>query len=267
MPKITANDINLYYEIHGQGQPLVFVAGFSGDHTVWQDIVADFAKKYQVVVFDNRGIGQSDCPDYAYTTEMMADDTIGLVKALQLGPVHFVGHSFGGCIVQNIAYKYPELTKSIIIANSPYKTEIRTAAYIKTRLEMIQAKIPEDIMVKFIHILCWSNKYLSKPGMFDQLVAEGFFPMTLDGYKNQSNAILSFDSSNWLTEINRPCLIVAADDDLLASAEQAQHMAATIPNAEYFCFKDVGHVPMVEEMEVFNKLLFGFLKRNESTAS
>jgi len=85
MPKIKANNINLYYEIHGQGQPVVFVAGFSGDHTAWQNLIADYAKNYQVVVFDNRGIGQSDCPDYPYTIEMMADDAIGLVKALQLG--------------------------------------------------------------------------------------------------------------------------------------------------------------------------------------
>jgi 3-oxoadipate enol-lactonase len=261
MPKITANGINLYYEIHGQGEAVVFVAGFSADHGAWQNIIADFTKSHQVVVFDNRGIGQSDCPDYPYTIEMMADDAIGLVKALQLGPAHFIGHSGGGYIVQNIVYKYPELVKSAVIANAFNKMDVLGVLYAKTRLEMIQAKVPNKFIVKFITMLCWSKKYLSQPGKFDKLVEGSFYPITLQGYKHQLNAMLNFDSSSWLDAIKKPCLIIGADEDLLASAEQVQQMASAIPNAEYFCFENVGHVPMVEQPEVFNKLVLKFIKR------
>ena len=135
--------------------------------------------------------------------------------------------------MQNIVYKYPELVKSAVIANAFNKMDLRTVLYAKTRLEMIQAKVPNEIMVKFITMLCWSKKYLSQPGRFDQLVDGGFYPITLQGYKHQLNAMLTFDSSNWLCAIKKPCLIIGADNDLLASAEQVQQMASAIPNAEY----------------------------------
>jgi pimeloyl-ACP methyl ester carboxylesterase len=110
-------------------------------------------------------------------------------------------------------------------------------------------------------MLCWSKKYLSQPGIFDKLINEGFYPITITGYKNQLNALLTFDSRSWLNKINKPCLIIGANDDLMATAEEAQYLASAIPNAEYFCFQDVGHVPMVEQTEVFNNVLFKFLEK------
>lgn len=61
MSIIKVNDINLYYESHGQGEVLVLISGFSGDHTAWQDVIEHYSKHYQVIVFDNRGIGASRC--------------------------------------------------------------------------------------------------------------------------------------------------------------------------------------------------------------
>jgi 3-oxoadipate enol-lactonase len=195
MPTIKVNDINIYYETYGQGEPLVFVAGFSGDHSFCQHIIKNYSNNYQVIVFDNRGIGKSDYPDYAYTTEMMADDTVALIKALNLGPAHFVGASFGGCIVQMIAYKYPALTKSIILVCSFPKFNIRGKLYSEARLELIKAGATEASIVKFITLLCWSKKYLSKPNMAEKLVASGFFPITITGYENQMHAVKNFDST------------------------------------------------------------------------
>ena len=264
MPKIKINDINLYYQTHGHGEPIVFVAGFSGDHTIWQNIVPVYAKKYQVIVFDNRGIGMTDCPNYPYTTEMMADDAAGLIKALQLKPVHLIGASFGGCIAQNVAYKYPDLIKSVVIANSFVKASMRGSLYATTRLAMIKAGVPEKIIMQFITALCWSNKYLSKPGMLEQLTSGGFFPITLQGYESQMNAMLTFDSHEWLAQIKAPSLVIASDDDVLADLEQAKEIAAAIPNTEYYCFKDAGHVPQIEQPELFNEIVLAFLDKQQT---
>jgi len=70
MPKAKVNDINLYYEIHGKGEPIFFIAGFNSDHTVWTNIIDHYAQTHQVIVMDNRGSGKSDCPDAPYTIEM-----------------------------------------------------------------------------------------------------------------------------------------------------------------------------------------------------
>ncbi len=74
---------------------------------------------------------------------MMTDDVVGLARTLKLGAVHLVEHSFGGCIVQNIAYKYPELVKSIVIANSFAKANVRLRLYTEIRAELINANAPD----------------------------------------------------------------------------------------------------------------------------
>lgn len=259
MPKIKVNDINLYYEVHGQGQPIVFVSGFSGDHSAWQDIIKAYTDSYQVIVFDNRGIGGSDSPGYPYTTEMMADDTVGLVKALGINSAHFVGHSFGGCIVQTIARKYPEVIKSVVIASSFLKCNMRLELYGGTRLELMTAQAPEESITKFVSMLCWSNNFLSRPGMVEELVSSGFFPITISGYKSQLNAMLTFDSRKWMSSIECPCLIICADEDLLADVEDSQQMRDSIKNSQYYCFHKVGHVPMVEQPQGFNDLVLEFI--------
>jgi 3-oxoadipate enol-lactonase len=66
MPKIKINDINMYYEMHGSGEPIVFISGFSCDHTVWEEVAKKLQNNYQIILFDNRGAGQSDAPDQAY---------------------------------------------------------------------------------------------------------------------------------------------------------------------------------------------------------
>jgi len=262
MPTIKANNINIYYETYGSGQPLVFVAGFSGDHTAWQGLIDTFAKHYQVIVFDNRGIGQTDCPNMPYTTEMLADDVAELLKALKVESAHVVGHSFGGCIVQTLAYKHPQLCKSIVIASSFIKANMRLRLYGETRLEFIEAQAPETAVIKFISMFCFSNQFLSQPRKVDELIEAGFFPISTQGYQNQLNALLTFNSTAWINQIKCPALIIGADEDLVADIEDSQKMASAIQNAEYYGFENVGHVPQMEAPEKFIELISAFLKNH-----
>ena len=261
MPKTQINNINIYYEIHGQGEPLIMVAGFSGDHTAFQPIVQEYAKHYQVILFDNRGIGQSDVPDHPYTINIMAQDTIELLNFLKIDSAHFLGHSMGGCIVQTIAQQHPTRVKSAILINSFPYANMRLRLYGEVRLKLIKANAPTDSIVKFVSMLCWSDKYLTQPGIIEEFVQAGFFPMTLKGYKHQLNALLTFDSREWLHKIIAPCLIINGDDDLIVSVAQAEEMANAIPNAEYTCLHNVGHTAFVEQPEKFNQLVLGFLAK------
>lgn len=95
MPHIKVNDISMYYEMHGKGEPIVFIAGFSVDHVAWFEVVERFKDKYQVILFDNRGVGQTDVPDGPYSIEQMTDDVAALCSALGVPQAHFVGNSMG----------------------------------------------------------------------------------------------------------------------------------------------------------------------------
>jgi len=72
----------MYYEIHGDGEPLLLIVGLATDISEWDGIIHWLAKKYQVLAFDNRGAGRTDKPDTHYSIEMMADDTVGLMQTL-----------------------------------------------------------------------------------------------------------------------------------------------------------------------------------------
>ena len=81
MPKVRVNDIEMYYEIHGKGTPLVHIGGLAGDARTWIRQIEHLSQHFQVLCFDNRGTGRTDCPDRPYSTKLFADDTVGLMDA------------------------------------------------------------------------------------------------------------------------------------------------------------------------------------------
>lgn len=99
MPTAKLNDITMYYEVQGEGTPLIFIGGFSADHLVWAEQALAFMSDFQVITLDNRGAGQTTIPDGAYTVEQMADDVVSLCQHLDIEQAYFVGHSMGGCIL------------------------------------------------------------------------------------------------------------------------------------------------------------------------
>ena len=116
MPTVRVGDINIYYEDHGKGEPLLLIEGWGTDLTCWQFQIPEFSTKYRVIAFDNRGAGRTDAPDQPYSFRMMADDAVGLLDALGIGKAHILGMSMGGCIAQEIAIEHPERTRSLILA-------------------------------------------------------------------------------------------------------------------------------------------------------
>lgn len=265
MPNVKVNGINLYYEIYGEGEPVVFVAGLAADYSIWGTVVSEFSKKYQVIVFDNRGIGRSDCPDCLYSIETMADDVIGLVKELRLSKAHFIGSSMGGAIVQQIAYKYPESARSIVIENSTYKfRSLRLSTIGESTLSLMEKNAYSEEVFKVILHFVYSEKFLGRNGVLEgitKMVFQNPYPITPAGYRGQFNACVTFDSSAWLNRICNPSLVIASDKDLLVDPLESKEIASRIANSEYYCFKDVGHLPHIERPEEFCNVVFKFIEK------
>lgn len=116
MPRAQVNGINLYYEISGSGEPLVLIAGMGYDVWYWQRMLPGLSRHFQVISFDNRGIGQSDKPPGPYTAHLLANDTAGLLDALGIPQAHVFGHSMGGFVAQAMALDYPQRIKKLILA-------------------------------------------------------------------------------------------------------------------------------------------------------
>ena len=122
MPYVKINDIQMYYEIHGDGEPLVLIVGLGTDISEWEGIIHWLAQKYQVLAFDNRGVGRTDKPDIHYSIEMMADDTAGLMQTLGIQQAHILGISMGGRIALALALRHPRASKNSSL--SPHPLEV-----------------------------------------------------------------------------------------------------------------------------------------------
>src|SRR6476660_4089596 len=116
MPRIVTGEGALYYERQGVGFPVLFVTGLSGFASFWQEQVAAFSRKFDVVTHDHRGIGQSDPTRSGFTVDRMAADVIGLMDALEIERAHVVGHSTGGAIAQILAIEHPNRLASVVLS-------------------------------------------------------------------------------------------------------------------------------------------------------
>ena len=116
MPRIVIGDGALYYERQGVGFPVMFVSGLAGFASFWHDQAVAFAKHFDVVTHDHRGIGQSDLTRSGFTVDRMAADVIGLMDALEIERAHIVGHSTGGAIAQILAVEQPKRIASVVLS-------------------------------------------------------------------------------------------------------------------------------------------------------
>ncbi len=127
MPLIKANGININYESHGTGEPVVLIGGLGSHLQSWATQIPLYSEHFKVIAFDNRGMGMSDKPDIEYSIEMMADDTIALLDSLNISKASFVGKSMGGMIAQWMGIKYPQRVNKLVMGC--------TSAYRGTRWE------------------------------------------------------------------------------------------------------------------------------------
>lgn len=116
MPYAQVGDIRLYYELHGDGPPIVLIPGLGSDTRLFSNVVPVLAPLRQVVVVDPRGGGRSDKPTGGYSIEQMADDVAGLFATLGMTRADVVGYSMGGKIALQLAAGHPELVNHLVLA-------------------------------------------------------------------------------------------------------------------------------------------------------
>ncbi|MBO0738825.1 MAG: alpha/beta fold hydrolase, partial [Alphaproteobacteria bacterium] len=138
MPRIQIGDCSLYYERHGMGFPVVFISGLGGFGSFWKDQVATFAKRFEVVTFDHRGIGQSDESRIGYTVDRMAADVVRLLDRLEIRRSHIVGHSTGGAIAQILAIEHPNRLASVVLSATWTKADAYFRRLFTLRKEILQ---------------------------------------------------------------------------------------------------------------------------------
>lgn len=266
MPTVRTNEIDIYYEVTGAGEPLVLIAGYGCDHAIWSLIVPTLATHHRVYVFDNRAIGRSTGEGTVASIEQMAADTAGLIDALDLGAVHLAGHSMGGMIAQELAAAHPNRVRSLALLSSCARLDERTRAIIESWGDLagwLDAGKSSRLILPWIY----TSRFYAQPSLVDGLIAlilANPLPPSPQTLHAQSRAISHFDGTDRLGAIVCPTLVMAGKEDALTTPGSLQQLARGIKQTELALLEGTGHGLLAETPEPVAAGLLSFLKRQSS---
>jgi 3-oxoadipate enol-lactonase len=205
VPSARVNDIELYYEIHGEGPPVLLIPGLGVGVDYFADIIRDLATSCRVVAFDPRGAGRSEMPDEPYTINDMADDAVGLLEFLGIGRVTVVGCSMGGRTALTLAMDHGDLVERLVL--------VATSARVPRARPLTRAWLVMDVLSRLP------------------------FPKSVDAqprsaWERQRQASVGFDCTARLGEINVPTLVVHGTGDHLVLFKLGRAMAEDISGAQ-----------------------------------
>jgi pimeloyl-ACP methyl ester carboxylesterase len=267
LPRVHVNGISLYYEVHGQGQPLVLIMGLRRNLVWWYRQLPELSRHFRVIVFDNRGAGRSDQPDVPYSIKLLAADTAGLMVTLGLGPAHVLGVSMGGYIAQELALAHPELVRGLILGCTSCggRRAVLMSPELRERFVANEGLTPEQILRKDMNIY-FSDRYIA--GHPEEIAQ--FVKLSLLHYQpafaffRQLDACLEHDTVDRVGSIPAPTLIASGDDDPLVPFTNSLILQELMPRAKLEVFPGGRHCFFLEQAEEFNRMAVEFLKPLES---
>ncbi|HEV3169715.1 MAG TPA: alpha/beta hydrolase [Actinocrinis sp.] len=215
MPSVRVGDINVYYELHGDGPPLVFIGGLGTDLTLFAPMTRQLAQHFRVLTFDNRGAGRTDQPDTPYSIPMMAQDTVALMDTLGVSRAHIIGMSMGGRIAIEIAGRHPERVDRLVLISSA-----------ATGTGSLHISLPARLMR--------TAKRL-------RLLPRAAHPQADHAYRHQLTASTSYDGADLLPKITAPTLLLHGRNDRSMPLAAAQATQSGIRDALLEVF-DGGHM-------------------------
>lgn len=252
------SDLSIFTKGNPQNEPIVFVHGFPYDHTMWDRQIAELKSNYYCVSYDIRGLGQSPIGDGQYTMESFADDLEFIIRELNLNKPILCGLSMGGYISLRSVERNQSIYSALILCDTRSEADnnegkLKRAAGIK-KINTIGIK---EFVNEFVQN-CFSVKSLNSEEYFQTLKKS----LNSDpvGVKGCLIAMLSrTDTTNYLSKIKIPTLILCGEDDRLTPPDVMQKMAEQIPNSKFVIVPDAGHMAPIENAEFVNSRIKRFL--------
>ncbi|MBS0287968.1 MAG: alpha/beta hydrolase [Proteobacteria bacterium] len=260
MPYLKVNDINLYYERHGQGEPVLFIHGLGSSTRDWEYQLDYFKARYQMLLIDLRGHGKSDKPDHPYTIAQFTSDTAKLIQAFFPQGVHVVGHSLGGMVAFQLGVDYPELVKTLTIVNSAPAVIFPS---FKAQIYFLLRAF--DVRLFGMHHLSTQLAKALLPKPEQAALRETFVQRWCENdpkaYRNALRAFRGWTVMHRIPSILCPTLVIAAENDY-TEVSFKQLYVRLMPNAKLVVIKDSRHLTIIDQAELFNQTVGEFLKEN-----
>jgi pimeloyl-ACP methyl ester carboxylesterase len=253
-------DVELAYELLGDGPSLLLIQGLGYGGRGWGPMLDLLAEDFTVAAFDNRGFGASDVPPGPYTVGELAEDARAVLDAAGFERAHVVGASLGGMVAQELALAHPERVDRLVLACttpgglSSYPMPAKTASL------MLEAPtLPSDVALqRFVENALGQG---GSPELVEQIVAyRTANPPNLGGWQSQAAAGATHDTLDRIGGMTAPTLVVHGTEDAVVDPRNAELLVGQIPGARLELLPGCGHLPFWEEPERFATLVTAFLQ-------
>ncbi|MFX1536348.1 MAG: alpha/beta fold hydrolase [Promethearchaeota archaeon] len=276
MPIIETNDINTYYEIHGEGQPLVLIHGGFVSSTMWQPQVDYFSNRYKVITYDIRGHGKTGPSALKrYKIETLAEDLHTLLENLEIQTPIICGLSLGGMIAQVYAVKYPDKLKGLILADTAASIALtfwdKLMVYVLAPRWLMLGSLRLMGVRNFIKFSFWYAKYTrSEEWLGNKDITEyeksEMLKMDKKEYLKIFGSLYDFRLQD-LAKIKVPTLVLNGEHESKTVFVHAEKIKELIEDCEVVVISNAGHISNLENKEEFNQVIEAFLIRNEKRMS
>ncbi len=250
--KIKVDDIELYYEVHGEGEPIIFSHGWMGECPVWNSQIEFFSKKYKVIAYDHRGHGKSDKPKANYSVETLSNDLYSLIQGLDLKKVTLVGHAMGGMTALTFALNHPDKVSKLVLVGTTAKQSLsmRLSLWIMMHIFSYESFIQIGI-----------NHNFSQPT--EQTRKEAFNraiktpkPVAYECLKESKN----YDIRDRVSEIKIPTLIIVGENDKSTPIEMSQYLNREIEGSKLKIIPQSKHIVMIDKPKELNEIIEEFIR-------
>ncbi len=255
------DDSSVYYEIYGDGKPLVLIPGIACSIDFnWKEILPDLTRNFQVIAFDSRGIGKTQYGNKSFQIDEVANDIFFLLDHLGIDKVSLFGHSMGTAIALSFAHKYPNRVENLILSNGFARLNQRNRTTLEGAFLLLEEQVPVKKLLYLLMPWVFSEQFLSNPQNKNKVIElNATRNPTPEGVKHQIGALLSLDSRPWLKEINSRTLVISADDDLMFPFDEGRYLASQIENATFVQIPG-GHASHVEQPLLVVSLINDFIQ-------
>jgi pimeloyl-ACP methyl ester carboxylesterase len=266
--KVTVGDINMAYKQLNKGgaKPMILITGLGATMDMWNPLLLEqlLSSNHTVIIFDNRGAGESTAGTKEFSISQFTNDTAGLLEALKIEKADVLGWSMGSFIAQELALTNPDKINSLILYASGcggQDAEPPSPEVIQT-FTNISSITPQELGQKLISLLFPTDWFKANPNYLN------YFPIPKESVSpeimgKQSEAIANWTGTcNAITKITQPTLIIVGTDDAFTPALNSLMLVERIPSPWLVQIKNAGHGLMYQFPDEFNRILMTFLEYN-----
>ncbi|MCB0036073.1 MAG: alpha/beta hydrolase [Anaerolineales bacterium] len=260
---VTIQGINVFYEVSGEGAPLLLIHAGIADHRMWAANLEELAQQYQVITYDVPGFGRTQLAPVTFSQHGI---TAGLLNHLGHQQANLVGISYGGRIAIDFALAYPTRVHKLILGAPSVDGEEPTKqilAFWEEEDELLEAGKLEEATE--LNLRLWVDGIYRQPHKVDAAVRQLVYTMQYEAFQVDQPAGTKIERSyppaiGRLTEIQAPTLLIVGDLDLPEKLELVDHLLESIPNAARAVIPRTAHLMSMEAPRQFNQLVFSFLE-------